>query len=145
MRMLFKTLALLAVTTLCSFPALAYENLIGEYEGKFKGENDYGKQEGDSCTVKIGKSDRYSGGSVSFAVSGVDEIHFDVRSVSDALAAGGHEVKLGARTAAHSGQDREIVYLKLREDGAVAFIKLTRKPPRQHIERSISCGDLTKK
>jgi hypothetical protein len=121
---------------------MAYEALLGEYEGKFKGVDGYSKQEGDACSVKISKSDLY-GGSVNFAISGVDEMLFEARNVSDALGAGGGEVKLSS----HGGQgkDNEIVFMKLRGDGTASSLRLTRKPPRQHTQKSISCGDLTKK
>jgi hypothetical protein len=143
MRMLLKSLAALAAATSCSLPALAYESLIGEYEGSVKGVIGYSKQEGDACAVKISKSDLY-GGSVSFAISGVDEVLFETHRVSEALGAGGREVKL--TSPGGTGKDNEIVFMKLGTDGAMKFLKLTRKrQTAQHTERPISCGDLTRK
>lgn len=143
MRYLFNALALFSVVVSCSSAALAYESLLGEYEGKFKGVEGYSKPEGDACTVKIGKSDRY-GGSVNFAISGVDEILFEARKVTEALGAGGSEIRLN--TPGGSGMDNEIVLMKLRGDGSLKFLKLTRKrQTAQHTAKSVACGDLTKK
>jgi hypothetical protein len=122
---------------------MAYESLLGEYEGKFKGVEGYSKPQGDACTVTISKSGLY-GGSVNFAITGVDEILFEGRKVDEALRAGGREIRLN--TPGGSGKDNEIVFMKLSGDGTVKFLKLTRKrQTAQHTEKSVSCGDLTKK
>jgi hypothetical protein len=124
------------------FPILASANLVGEYEGKIQEVGGYRGQVGEGCVVKIGTSDRF-GGSTAFSINDSDTFLFENKEVDAALASKDPQVKL--HTAGVKGKCAETVIVKRRADGALAFVKLKLVCGIRHTEKSITCGDLTKK
>jgi hypothetical protein len=123
-------------------PACADLGLIGEYAGRLKQVDGYKGQPGDECTVSIRASDLYGGG-LSFAINDQETIVEATKDVAAAMEAGDPLVKINAQTS-FKPQGAEYVTMKLGGDRTLRFLKLMRKFGRQHLEKSIACGDLTK-
>ena len=132
----------LAMGLTLAFPACAYENLVGEYTGKLSSVDAYKGNANDPCTVMVGTSDMY-GGALTFEIPNFDKILVETRNVEKELQKKPDTVKFLAPGS--SGKPIEIVVMKLGGDGIMQSLMLKRIWKQQHQEKSVTCGDLSKK
>lgn len=136
-------LALILGSTL-AFQACAYEGLIGEYTGKLSSVEGYSGNAGDPCVVMVGKSDLY-GGSLVFEIPGFERLLMETRNVENALKRKSKTVKIHASGGGSFDKPAEVVVMKLGSDGIMQSLMLKRIWTNQHREKSVMCGDLTRK
>lgn len=142
MKDLFKFLALIAIGSTLTAPALAFESLLGDYTGTIKVVQDYSGQVGEPCVVTVGSSDLY-GGAISFEIQGVEKLLVEKRRVEADFKPGLTELKWG--TTGGSAKPGEVVALKLRGDGSLLSLKLFLKYGAMHKEKTIVCGELARR
>ena len=130
----------LGMTMSCQ--ALAYENLIGEYVGKLTDVEGYSGDTGDPCTVTVVNSDMY-GGALVFEIRNAEKLSMETRSVQKALEQQGNLVRVV--TPGSSAKPAEIVVMVLARNGTLRSLKLMQKWGARHQEKSVTCGDLSKK
>jgi hypothetical protein len=127
--------------SLFAIPALAYENLVGEYTGKIIGVVGYNSNVGDPCTVMVGKSDMY-GGSLIFEIRDTGKILMEIWNVRNALEQNLDTVKMS--TPGTVGRPAEGVVISRGSNGAMQSLKLMFKGGRRGHDRAVNCGNLSK-
>jgi hypothetical protein len=125
-----------------SLQATAANNLIGQYNGKIKEVSGYPGSAGDTCTVTIGTASNY-GGSTSFSINGIEPILFENRQIDKDIDSGKKLIKL--MTGGSVYKDKEVVVVKLGDDGTPTYVKTMRMSNSTHTKKSIDCDGLVKK
>jgi len=120
--------------------AWAFEEMLGDYEGKIRNLSAYRGQVDDVCRVTVARSDLY-GGAVSFEIRGAEKLLVEERRVTKDYRPGVPEVSWVTPGSPPQGPG-EVVGATFRNDGSLMSLKLLLRYAASHQVKFIVCGDL---
>ena len=120
--------------------AWAFENLLGDYEGKIKNLAGYSGQANDACRVTVARSDLY-GGAVSFEIHGAEKLLVEESRVAKDYQPGIPEISW-VTPGSSPRQPGEVVSATFRDNGSMKSLKLLIKHSALHQVKHILCGEL---
>lgn len=140
MRVLVRFPASLLLAICVSSSAWAYDDLLGDYEGKIRNLAGHSGQVADACKVTLARSPLY-GGSVSFEIHGADKLMVEERRVAAEYRPGRPEIEW-VTPGGSPDKPGEVVSATFRKDGSLKSIRLLRKYAASQQVKFILCGEL---